>query len=79
MPFKAVKMKRQQILAQKKKSSKMKLVSKKFLKIWLIFFPDEKYLLPNWEESVDRFDDMGLKEEILQGIYGFGFTKPSPI
>ena len=33
MPFKAVKMKSQQILAQKKKSSKMKQVSKKFLKI----------------------------------------------
>ena len=22
---------------------------------------------------------MGLKEEVLRGIYGYGFTKPSPI
>jgi len=40
---------------------------------------DEAYLKPNWDESVDRFDDMGLKEEVLRGIYGYGFTKPSPI
>jgi translation initiation factor 4A len=36
-------------------------------------------LKPNWDESVDRFDDMGLKEEVLRGIYGYGFNKPSPI
>jgi len=36
-------------------------------------------LKPNWDESVDRFDDMGLKEETLRGIYGYGFNKPSPI
>jgi translation initiation factor 4A len=36
-------------------------------------------LQPNWEESVDKFDDMGLKEEVLRGIYGYGFNKPSPI
>jgi len=40
---------------------------------------DAAYLQPNWDESVDRFDDMGLKEEVLRGIYGYGFTKPSPI
>ena len=40
---------------------------------------DEEYLKPNWNESVDKFDDMGLKEEILRGIYGYGFNKPSPI
>ena len=40
---------------------------------------DESYLQPNWEESVDKFDDMGLKEEVLRGIYGYGFNKPSPI
>ena len=76
MPPKAVKLKSH--MALKRKSSKMKQVSK-IRKFYLYFCPDEKYLLPNWEESVDRFDDMGLKEEILQGIYGFGFTKPSPI
>jgi len=36
-------------------------------------------LKPNWDESVDRFDDMGLTEETLRGIYGYGFNKPSPI
>ena len=33
----------------------------------------------NWTDVVDRFDDMGLKEEILQGIYSYGFKNPSPI
>ena len=40
---------------------------------------DNEYLKPNWNESADRFDDMGLKEEVLRGIYGYGFSKPSPI
>lgn len=34
----------------------------------------------NWEgESVDNFDDMNLKEELLRGIYAYGFEKPSAI
>jgi len=33
----------------------------------------------NWELEVDNFDDMGLKEEVLRGIYAFGFKEPSPI
>ena len=33
----------------------------------------------NWDESVDRFEDLELKEEVLRGIYGFGFERPSPI
>jgi len=41
--------------------------------------PSWEYLQPNWDKSVDRFDDMGLKEEVLRGIYGYGFNKPSPI
>jgi translation initiation factor 4A len=40
---------------------------------------DPNYLLPNWDYSVDKFDDMGLKEEVLRGIYGYGFNKPSAI
>lgn len=28
---------------------------------------------------VSSFDDMGLKEPLLRGIYGFGFEKPSAI
>jgi translation initiation factor 4A len=38
-----------------------------------------EYLKPNWTESAEKFDDLGLKEEILRGIYGYGFNKPSPI
>jgi translation initiation factor 4A len=45
----------------------------------IVHFADNEYLKPNWDESVDRFDDMGLKEETLRGIYGYGFNKPSPI
>ena len=33
----------------------------------------------NWEDSVEKFDDLSLKEEVLRGIYGYGFTRPSPI
>ncbi|KAK6631953.1 Eukaryotic initiation factor 4A-II [Polyplax serrata] len=32
-----------------------------------------------WEEVVENFDDMGLKEELLRGIYAYGFEKPSAI
>lgn len=40
---------------------------------------DIKMLTPNWDESVEKFDDLALKEEVLRGIYGYGFVKPSPI
>ena len=33
----------------------------------------------NWEEKVDSFDQLNLREDLLRGIYGYGFTKPSPI
>ena len=33
----------------------------------------------NWDEKVDTFDELHLKEDLLRGIYGYGFTKPSPI
>lgn len=33
----------------------------------------------NWDEVVDNFDDMNLKEELLRGIYAYGFEKPSAI
>ena len=32
-----------------------------------------------WDEVYDNFDDMNLKEELLRGIYGYGFEKPSAI
>lgn len=33
----------------------------------------------NWTKKVSKFDDLGLKEDLLRGIYGYGFIAPSPI
>uniref|UniRef100_A0A8C9PWF9 DEAD-box RNA helicase Q domain-containing protein n=1 Tax=Spermophilus dauricus TaxID=99837 RepID=A0A8C9PWF9_SPEDA len=33
----------------------------------------------NWNEIVDNFFDMNLKESLLPGIYAYGFEKPSAI
>lgn len=33
----------------------------------------------NWDEVVNSFDDMDLKEDLLRGIYAYGFEKPSAI
>jgi len=33
----------------------------------------------NWDQVVSTFDDMGLKDELLRGIYAYGFEKPSAI
>jgi len=33
----------------------------------------------NWNEVCATFDDMTLKEDLLRGIYAYGFEKPSPI
>jgi len=33
----------------------------------------------NWDLEVNKFDDMGLKDQVLRGIYGYGFVEPSPI
>ncbi|XP_029186371.1 eukaryotic initiation factor 4A-I-like [Acropora muricata] len=33
----------------------------------------------NWDEVVDSFDNMNLKESLLRGIYAYGFEKPSAI
>jgi translation initiation factor 4A len=32
-----------------------------------------------FHQKIGEFSDMGLKKEILQGIYKYGFEKPSPI
>ena len=32
-----------------------------------------------WTEIVDNFDDMNLKENLLRGIFAYGFEKPSAI
>ena len=33
----------------------------------------------NWTTVTDNFDDMGLREELLRGVYAYGFEKPSAI
>lgn len=33
----------------------------------------------NWDQVVDNFDDMKLREDLLRGIYAYGFEKPSAI
>ena len=33
----------------------------------------------NWDETVETFDELNLKSELLRGIYGYGFEKPSAI
>ena len=33
----------------------------------------------NWDEVVASFDDMNLKDDLLRGIYAYGFEKPSAI
>jgi len=39
----------------------------------------EGVIQSNWDEVIDNFDDMGLKDELLRGIYAYGFEKPSAI
>ncbi|RKO97631.1 hypothetical protein CXG81DRAFT_30381 [Caulochytrium protostelioides] len=33
----------------------------------------------NWDEVVDTFDALGLNDELLRGIFAYGFEKPSAI
>uniref|UniRef100_A0A914E9Y1 RNA helicase n=1 Tax=Acrobeloides nanus TaxID=290746 RepID=A0A914E9Y1_9BILA len=33
----------------------------------------------NWTEVTESFDHMNLKMDLLHGIYGYGFEKPSAI
>ena len=33
----------------------------------------------NWDETTETFDAMELPEELLRGIYAYGFEKPSAI
>ena len=40
---------------------------------------DESLFETNWTESVDNFEDLKLKTNLLRGIYGVGFVKPSVI
>lgn len=40
---------------------------------------DQALVETNWDEIVSSFDDMDLKEDLLRGIYAYGFEKPSAI
>ena len=42
-------------------------------------FKDYFFFQTNWDEVVDNFDDMSLREDLLRGIYAYGFEKPSAI
>ena len=33
--------------------------------------------MSNFDEIIDSFDDLNLKSDLLRGIYGYGFEKPS--
>jgi translation initiation factor 4A len=33
----------------------------------------------NWDEVSESFDEMNLREDLLRGIYAYGFEKPSAI
>lgn len=37
------------------------------------------FMESSWNDVVDQFDAMNLKEELLKGIYGYGLEKPSAI
>ena len=41
--------------------------------------PNLEEMESNWDETVESFDDLNLKKELLRGIYGYGFEKPSHI
>jgi len=40
---------------------------------------DGSVIASNWDEVVDTFDALNLREELLRGIYAYGFEKPSAI
>lgn len=40
---------------------------------------DEIEISDNWDETTPTFDALGLKEELLRGIYAYGFERPSAI
>jgi len=40
---------------------------------------EEDFESSNWDEVCESFDDMKLKDDLLRGIYAYGFEKPSHI
>merc|ERR1719197_509584 len=41
--------------------------------------PEDMEITTNWDECTTTFDAMDLKEDLLRGIYAYGFEKPSAI
>lgn len=39
----------------------------------------ESNIESNWDEKVFSFDELNLKEDVLRGIYSYGFERPSEI
>nr|XP_009598422.1 eukaryotic initiation factor 4A-9-like [Nicotiana tomentosiformis] len=48
-------------------------------KITELLSGDGQEFFTSCDEVYDSFDDMGLKENLLRGIYAYGFEKPSAI
>ncbi|CAE6484862.1 unnamed protein product [Rhizoctonia solani] len=40
---------------------------------------DANEIESNWDQVVDNFDNMGLRPELLRGVYAYGFERPSAI
>jgi len=40
---------------------------------------EETDIESNWEEAIEAFDHMDLPEDLLRGIFAYGFEKPSAI
>lgn len=47
--------------------------------MYLRVVENEEAFQTNWDLEVKSFDEMGLKEDVLRGIFGYGFKEPSPI
>lgn len=39
----------------------------------------DEAIVSEWTEIIDNFDDMNLRENLLRGIFAYGFEKPSAI
>jgi len=40
---------------------------------------NEEDIMTNWDEAIESFDAMSLQDNLLRGIYAYGFEKPSAI
>ncbi|KAJ2399612.1 translation initiation factor eIF4A, partial [Coemansia sp. RSA 2559] len=40
---------------------------------------DAKDITSNYDEVIDNFDDMNLSDDLLRGVYAYGFERPSAI